>query len=228
MSEQLELTKEEIEAMRVRAMLNGLDTSVLEEALVSDDDIEIEIEDEEEKPAKKKTTRSKSKKETESATPVKKYSPFVEELEQFKYLMPSIPIQVVFDQHDIHYKDQFWGINKRTVNYTLELVKNAKKAKDISDIVNDKSDKERARADKGIVRYYRLVTFEQNVLHKITEIGYVKIVYKDRELKSRTVINDKLLKEVHCDAEKVKKDVVKLIKDMLKQAKEVKAESKAE
>ena len=51
--QRMKYTDEELAAMKIQAMLQGLDSSTVTNEVLQDDDIEIEIEDDEDRPAKK-------------------------------------------------------------------------------------------------------------------------------------------------------------------------------
>lgn len=207
----VKMTKEEENAMKIQAMLQGISFEDLLEANMlaeddDDDDIEIEIEDEE-KP------KRKSRKKESKSTPVAQH--FVPELEQFAKLNRGLKLNVNYNEHDIHYKEQLWNIPTRTIEYEIELVRNIKIAKDMANIFNHGSDEERKKAEEGIVRYFKVINHEENVYHKIREIAYIKVVEDNGKFRTQLYVKSKLLKENNANPEKVKNNINKVIKNLV-------------
>lgn len=198
---QFKYTEEEMNAMRIQALLQGIDPSTIQNE-------EITVE-KEKKPAKKRVPKVKDKvigSENQVFTTTQK---FVPELECYEKLKPSIPLMVSYHEHDIHYKDQFWNIPQRSVRYEVELVKQPKVAKDIAFMIT-KNDTEVERAAEGIVRYYKVVSYE-SILHKIKEIAYVRVEYKNGKFKTDTFVKANLLKESNANPDKVRSNLEKLV-----------------
>lgn len=209
-----EYSNEEMMAMKVNAMLLGLDGSTLPDA--EDDDIEIEIVDE--KP-KKKQGRTKSK-DKEVKKPAER--PKVPVVGKFENLPKSLKLPVLFFGHDIHYKEQLWGIPKRTVIYNIELMDNPKLCVDVCKKFKD-TPEDIQRAREGKARYYRIVTFE-SVVSQVTTIGWVKVALnKDGKFISSTSLMSKL-KEYSINSENLKKDIQKTMQQALKDAESAKTE----
>lgn len=205
----VKMTKEEENAMKIQAMLQGISFEDLLEANMlaeDDDDIEIEIEDEE-KP------KRKSRKKESKSTPVAQH--FVPELEQFAKLNRGLKLNVNYNEHDIHYKEQLWNIPTRTIEYEIELVRNIKIAKDMANMFNHGSDEERKKAEEGIVRYFKVINHEENVYHKIREIAYIKVVEDNGKFRTQLYVKSKLLKENNANPEKVKNNINKVIKNLV-------------
>ena len=97
----VKMTKEEENAMKIQAMLQGVSFEDLLAANMSveddEDDIEIEIEDEE-KP------KRKGKKKASEDKPVA-VQHLVPELEQFEKLNRGLKLNVNYNEHDIPYKE---------------------------------------------------------------------------------------------------------------------------
>lgn len=212
--QKMKYTKEELNAMRINAMLQGIDPSTITNEPIEDtEDFEIEIVDEE-KPKKKKKAKSKSLpigSENQTFTTTQQ---FIEEREEFKGLRTSIDFNITYNEHDIHYKEQYWGIPERTVKYSIELVKIPKVAKDISDLMNNNSPVERDKAEKGLVRYYKVVTYE-NVVHKIKEVGYIKVVNNKGKFAGTVKVLGNILKSSNANPEKVTKNLMKVLNDII-------------
>lgn len=209
----VKLTREEENAMRVQAMIQGISFEELLEANMlteddddDDDDIEIEIEDEE-KP------KRKSRKKESKSTPVAQH--LVPELEQFAKLNRGLKLNVNYNEHDIHYKEQLWNIPTRTIEYEIELVRNIKLAKDMADMFSHGSAEERKKAEEGIVRYFKVINHEENVYHKIKEIAYIKVVEDNGKFRTQLYVKSKLLKENNANPEKVKNNINKVIKNLV-------------
>lgn len=199
------MTKEELEAFRLSQMLAGvsIDDSLAEDD--EDDDFEIEIIDEE-KPKKKGRAKVVKKEE-------EKKDPIVPILPEFENLKDKMPIYVVFNGHDIPYKNQLWHVPTREVEYIFDLVKVPKQAMNIAEKFKRTSESDIAEAREGIVRYYRIVTYD-TVLHKLAEIGYVRITNDNNKIKAQTLVLEALLKENNANPEKVKKNIKRVVKDI--------------
>lgn len=91
------------------------------------------------------------------------------DLEKFNKLNRNTTIGVEQYAHDIHYKEQIWGIPKRTIEYRLELVTNKKIATDIAVMFGDKTPEALRDAENGEVRYIRIVSYE-NIPYRSKEI----------------------------------------------------------
>ena len=203
----MKYTEEEMQAMKVMAMLQGVDPSTIQNEEV--EDIEIEIEDE--KPKKRKAKAKEVTVGSENQVFTTKQR-FIEDREEFAKLKKQIDMHINFNEHDIHYKEQYWGIPERTVLYHLELVKLPKVAQDISNLMNDNSLEEREKADKGLVRYYKVVTYE-NVVSKIREIGYVKVENKNGRMSCTIKVLGTTLKQCNANPDRVKKTISRVVKD---------------
>lgn len=204
----VKMTKEEENAMRIQAMLQGLSFDELLAANISsedaDDDIEIEIEDE--KP-KKKGRQKKASEDKPVAT-----QHLVPELEQFSKLNRNLKLNITYGEHDIPYKEQLWPIPARVVEYNIEIVKNIKNAKDIADKFGKASAEERKKAEDGTVRYFRVINYEENVSHLIREVAYIKVTEDNGKFRTQLFLKSSVLKENNANPEKVKNNINKVIK----------------
>lgn len=204
----VKMTKEEENAMRIQAMLQGLSFDELLAANISsedvDDDIEIEIEDE--KP-KKKGRQKKASEDKPAAT-----QHLVPELEQFSKLNRNLKLNITYGEHDIPYKEQLWPIPARVVEYNIEIVKNIKNAKDIADKFGKASAEERKKAEDGTVRYFRVINYEENVSHLIREVAYIKVTEDNGKFRTQLFLKSSVLKENNANPEKVKNNINKVIK----------------
>lgn len=204
------MTKEEENAMKIQAMLQGVPFEELANTYLSsedevDDDIEIKIEDE------KTKKKGKGKKKEDKPVVVQHLVP---ELEQYAKLNRGIKLNVNYNEHDIHYKEQLWNIPSRIVEYNVELVRNPKVAKDIADMFSKGSAEERKKAEEGIVRYFRVINYEENVYHKIREIAYIRVAEDSGKLRTHLIVKSKILKENNANPEKVKNNLNKLTKSI--------------
>lgn len=209
------LTKEELLAMQVMGMINGASA---EQVCLGEKVEGLETEAQKKKRSTKKSkTTSKTNSKTTSKTksePVEPVSKEVPMLDIFKQVKNNIEVDITYNEHDIHYKEQLWGIPERTVTYSIRPVKSIKSAKDISNLMNNNSLEEREKAEKGLTRYYSVVTNE-NVLHKLHEIGYVRVTREDKKLKASILVKSKLLKDCSANPDKVKKKISKKVQLML-------------
>lgn len=206
MAETLKMTEAELDAVRLNAMLNGVDLSSITSE--DDDDFEIEI-IEDEKPSKKKGVgKRKAEKEVKRVE-------FVPNLPQYEKLATGKCLNVTFNEHDIHYKEQLWNIPSRVIRYEIELLKLPKTCADASDVINNKSEVERQKAKSGEVRYYKIVTYE-NVLHKISVIGYIKAkANANGKISFTPCLFENLLKDNNVNIQKVKKNVNNILKELI-------------
>lgn len=206
----VKMTKEEENAMKIQAMLQGVSFEELLAANMSveddEDDIDIEIEIEE------KPKRKGKKKASEDKPVVVQH--LVPELEQFGKLNKDLKLSVSYNEHDIHYKEQLWNIPSRVIEYNIEIVKNTKVAKDIADIFSHGSAEERKKAESGVVRYFRVINYEENVPHKIKEIAYIKVVADNGKFRTQLYVKSKLLKDNNANPERVKSSINKIIKNI--------------
>jgi len=202
-------TKEELNAMKIMAMMQGKDINELmsenSETLESDE-INIEIED-------KKTKKTRKVKAT--SEPIKKTN-IIELRPEFSNLKSNITINVVFGGHDIHYKEQFWNIPVREVKYNVELITNPKIAKDVAIKMNaTNKEAEAQKAYNGITRYYKVITYE-NVVSNAREIGYIKIVKtSDGKIKGRHQIDKILLKKININFDKLQKTLQRVVLEIV-------------
>lgn len=212
------LSKEELLAWQVMSMINGASAEEVGFGEIPDG---LESEAQKKKKAKSKTTKTTKTTKTRKtkAEPVEPVPREVPMLDAFKQVKDNIEVDVTYNEHDIHYKEQLWGIPERTVTYVIKPVTGIKAAKDISDIMHKCSAEERERAAQGLTRYYSVVTYE-NVLHKLHEIGYVRIRCKDKKLRASILMKSKLLKENNANPDKIKKKMSKKVQLMLQGNKE--------
>lgn len=190
--------KELLEAMRVQALLNNMPT----------DEIDKQLKNEDSSTNKKKQTKTKTK--TEDKIAANKDIPMID---FYKDLPKHGDINITFKEHDIPYKEQLWGIPDRTVQYEIELVTSPKIAKDISDLMNNKSEEQNKLAEEGKVRYYRIVTYE-NVLSKLRIIGYVKVYKSKYGMKHKTMLYKSLLESHRVNYDKLNKNIKKVTNNM--------------
>ena len=205
MSETLQMTQTELDAMRLNAMINGIDLEQLQAEASEDDDFDIEIIDE----TPKKKGRAKAKKEEK---PKKREE--VPMLEKFSRLKSST-MNVTFNQHDIPYKEQLWPIPPRTVEYQVELVKSPKISYDIAQMFVGKSDVEKEKAYSGNVRYFKVVTYE-SVLIPLVTIGYIRVTANDKgHMSFKIKVEKEALKNGNANPDKVEKNIESAMKSII-------------
>lgn len=204
MSETLKMTAAELDAMRLNALINGADLSKID----VNDDFDIEIIDK----------KPKNKTITKNLAPAPKKIDEIPLLDLYKNLRNG-KVDVKFNQHDIHYKDQFWDIPPRTVEYQIELVKIPKIAADISQKFYSRQNKEAAKAAAkaraGETRYYSIRTYE-SVLSSIVTIAYAKVTPDDKgKLKSRLAVEKEALSKSNANVNKIIKNIDDAMKSLL-------------
>lgn len=197
-------TQEEMNAMRINALLNGVDPESLN-FNEEDEDIDIEIEDE------KAVKKAKKQKKEE----VKHTEPVIHMQPEFEKLKKKETMQVSFGGHDIHYKEQLWPVPLRTVVYNVELVVTPKVAKDIALKLSHNSFEEGEKAYRGDVRYYKVITYE-NVLYKVKELGYIKVIALDNgKLKIKPEFKTEFLKSVNINPDNFKKSIQSVVSNLV-------------
>lgn len=103
-------------------------------------------------------------------------------------LNTGIKTHIKFKKHDIHYKDQYWGIESRDVEYNFEQVVRPGMAKNIALAVGMSKDIAEYAAS-GKDRWFRLVTFEESIPLEFRELGYVRLSVVDRSGKKKIEVN---------------------------------------
>lgn len=211
----MKYTKEELNAMKIQAMLNGVDPStIMNEEVETDIDIEIEEDNDKKKTKKKRKVSKLNVVGTENQTFTTKQT-YLETKEKYKKLPQSVGMKVVFNEHDIHYKEQHWPIPERVVEYNLELIKIPKVAKDVAEKMSNGDKEEIEKAYNGDVRYYQIVTYE-NVLAVVSKIGYIRVENKDKKFSVSAKVLEKTLKQYKVNSNRVKKNAVKLLSEAIK------------
>lgn len=190
-------------AMNLYAKLQGLDTSTTN----TDTEIDIEVEFEDNTKEKKKSTK---KKQVEQ--PKRDYR--VPDLEKFSQLKRDKTIEVQQVQHDIHYKEQIWGIPSRMITYNLEVVSNQKNAKDIAALFKRNTAQDVQDAETGEVRYIKIVSYE-NIPYRSREIGYIMVTENNGVLSGYTLLKSKQMKENNINSDRVKKQINKVMNSLL-------------
>ena len=200
----VKMTKEEMEAMRINAMLNGADLSGVAED--SDDDIDIEIVEEEK--SKKKGRAKQEKKENK---PKLEVVPTLSAYEKIK----SSTLKVTFNKHDIPYKEQLWAIPPRTVEYQVELLKYPKPCSDAAEVFHGKSVEEKEKARSGEVRYFKVVTYDSVPMQVVT-LGYARLsVNNNGNFTFKVKTFDDKIKANNANPEKVKKNIESTMKSII-------------
>lgn len=170
--------------------------------------------------AKVKTDKAKVKVDKTKTDKDKKSTKMdvVPELTIFKKLRRDMEVTVDFYNHDIKYKNQSWGIPEREVAYKIELVRGRKESKDICDkFVAELSDEskqlERSRAVAGKVRYFKVVSYADNIPYRARVVGYIRVYpSKDGTMKTRLMILEKVCRENNIGSLRLKEKINKEIK----------------
>ena len=199
----MKYTEEEINAMRINAMLQGLDPSTIMNEELEEDDIEIEIEDE--KPKKKK----------KNSEPLVILPSTIEMKPAFEKLAKGGKLNVTYNGHDIHYKEQLWGIDTRIVEYQIELVNIQKVARDCVEKFHGNSAEFKEKANNGDVRYMKVICYLDNIPYRAREIAWIEIVSVNNKLKSKVHIDKVQLKQNNINPEKLEKSISKELARML-------------
>lgn len=208
MSEVLTMTKEELEAMRIAALLRGVSPSELSSEAFNneDDDFEIEIVDEE-KPKKKGKGRAKKKED------VPKKPSTIQFVNGLEKADTKVGFSVEFNAHDIHYKEQLWPIPSREVKYNLEVSKwsgySNHVAKDFIEkgkLKGIKLEDEKVAISEGRVMYVKITTYE-NVNSCVKDIGHIRIEMVNEKPKMIFDIKKKIIKDNHANVDKVEKNI---------------------
>lgn len=205
----IKLTKEEENAMRIQAMLQGVsfDDMLTSNMVADDDEDDDDIVIVDEQPKKKGSKRKKAESKPVAVPHL------VPELEQFKGLNRNLTLDVYFNEHDIPYKEQLWRIDGRTITYKVEIVKIIKIAKDVAKLFS-KSEDELRKAEEGLVRYFRVINYDENVSHNIREIAYIRVENTNGKLSTKTYIRSGVLKDNNASPDKVKANIKKLVKEI--------------
>ena len=207
--QRMKYTDEELAAMKIQAMLQGLDSSTVTNEVLQDDDIEIEIEDDEDRPAKKSRKAAKKKEEFVYEEKV------IDTRPEFSKLKKNFTFDVVFDEHVIHYKEQRWPIPLRVVEYNVKLITNPQVAKACASEVTNNNETAANRAANGIDRYYRIETYD-NVKNNCRYLGYIRVyVTNNGKLRSTLYINEGLLKSIYVNLDKFSKDMKGIMKSIV-------------
>lgn len=195
-----------VEASNLLARLQGIDTSTAS----TTEEVEIEFEDE---PKKKEKTATKGR--SRAKQPVTPKQPDrVPDLDVFKALRRNEKLSVQQNQHDIHYKEQIWGIPSRTITYNLEVISNPKVAKDTAILFKLGTPEDLKQAESGEVRYLRIVSYE-NIPYRSREIGYVRVISTGRGLSGQILLKNKEMKENNINPDQVKRRLNKQMDRLL-------------
>lgn len=192
-------------AMNLYARLQGIDTNTINSN--TEVEVEVEVDFENENKKKRKTVKKKSVEQ-----PKRDYR--VPDLEKFSKLRRDITIEVQQVSHDIHYKEQIWGIPSRMITYNLEVISNQKNAKDIAIMFKNDTAQDMKNAETGEVRYIRVVSYE-NIPYRSREIAYIRVTENNGVLYGHIILKKKQMKENNIDSEKVKKQLNKVMGELL-------------
>ena len=214
---------EEMEAMRINAMLHGQDVEFMCD--IDNIDEERDYYDASEFTAKelkkRKTSEKQSgkqsgksrtkKKEGRAATDITDtgmLSASVKTYPQYEKLY-TFPMTVSLLQHSIHYKEQDWGIPSREVEYRVELVTNAGENKIIAEKFNGKNSKQAEMAYDGKVRYFKIICAADSIPSRIRQIGFIQVYrgYESEQFKVTKLINVEACKNCNVEMRSLEKRI---------------------
>lgn len=215
----VKISKTELNSLKVQAMLAGMQVEELMRSygmVPSDEEVELDIEDDEAPIKKDKKTKKAKTAEVDVDDAPKKDLYKVPELPQFEKLNRELTLNVNYAAHDIKYKEQYWGIPARTVEYSVAIVKNKKTAADIAKLFAKKSDVEIAKteAENGETRYFTVVYYGESIPKNVREIAYIKVTEQCGKYHTQMYIKSKALKESHANPDVVKKDISAMVKSI--------------
>jgi hypothetical protein len=201
-TKKMKYSEEEINAMRINAMLQGLDPNDIKNEEL-EEDIEIEIEDE--KPKKKKKNNE----------PLVIVPATIEMRPEYEKLKAGGKINITYGGHDIHYKDQLWGIETRVVEYQIELVNIQKVARDCVEKFHGNSAEFKEKASNGEIRYMKVACYLDNIPYRAREVALVEVAYVNGKLKSKLHIDKVQLKQNNINPDKVTDSINKELRKLL-------------
>ena len=193
------ITKEVSDALKIQAMMQGMTIEDLARQMFDEEEIIIEVDDDTKK-EKKKSTSKKSEQKNKKPEII-----YIEEKEQFSCLKVPKAVDVVFNGHNIEYKNQLWDISVRKVEYHTEVVKIPKRAKDLAEMFTPNSEEEKNRAANGDVRYIKLTSYSEALDFRIRDAGYAKVWENNGKLRFKIMLN-KELKNHRANVDSVRKD----------------------
>jgi len=207
-------TREELEAMRISAMLRGVDLASISSQMADDDDFDIEIVADEPKKKSRKAKKAENKPRVPASIQFKS---------QFDRVPKDLFENVLISAHDIPYKEQAWPIPSRTVRYDFDILKGSGQVKrKIEDnfkhlnIKNRTMQQEIDDATNGNVMYLSITTHE-NVHIKLVEIGLIRLEENNGKLVASTYVDTTKLKDCHINADKVEKNIKAKVKENILQ-----------
>jgi len=204
------ITKEQNEALKVQAMLQGLTVEELAKSMFEsddeDDDIVI-IEDEKPEKKTKKSTKKADVAKSIGFTNIEDKEPYTK-LANSKHTIP-----IVFNGYNIDYKNQLWDVPTRTVEYTTELIKSAKRARDIAELFTPNSEQEKKAAYDGDVRYIKLTSYSESIDFRVRDAGYAKVWENNGKLKFKIIIC-KELKNHRTNVDNIRRDFEDVMREI--------------
>lgn len=159
---------------------------------------------------KLKKKMNKESKELREPTDIVKFTG------EFKNPSKGTKFMLFSQRHDIHYKQQLWGVGERKIEYNIILVEKTGLIKNIVGKINSIGDKqgEIDKAERGDTVWYEIKTFETVPFDRV-RAGYVKL-YKDSFGKTKYT---RYLSNTMTDTDKneLKEKVSKAMADIIKQ-----------
>lgn len=162
---------------------------------------------------KKKYTKTKEKSkndnETKKIIDIDKLPPC-----KFAKLAERSEVNIRFNEHSIHYKEQDWPIPERTVVYNIKLIKSRGMAKNISEKIYGPGAEENGDAFAGITRYYEVLTYE-NVNNDAKTLAYVQVLSNDGKPAFRILWANEIVKKYKVDKDLANKRLTNKLRKMI-------------
>lgn len=160
-----------------------------------------------------KSTRSGGRTAEKTIKPISEYK--VPELEQYKDVKKDVKINVTQTVHDIKYKEQFWNIPSRQIEYNLEMITNPKLAKDAAKQFNGDSEEALNKAVSGEERYLIIRTNVESVPYRSRELGYIMLRVENGKIKVKHKLFKEKLKDQNINVDNVIKALQKVMPSLL-------------
>lgn len=200
-----QIEKEDMQAAYLRALLNG-EIPVEEESDAEEASGGVEVVFEDETKKKKKTKKKKVEEQTFTTKQA-----FLGEWEHGD-LGKTRPINVVFGNHDIPYKEQLWPVPERTIVFNVERIDIPKVALNAAEAIHkDLTDDQKSEVKNGKIRYYKIVTYEA-IPADSNYLGYVEV---RPNATTKIYLRDNILKLRKVDKKAVTKAVKKAISELV-------------
>lgn len=187
-----EISKEAVEALRIRQLLEGTEVKNSEKTKV--------VEKEKVKAEKKKVTRKRTTKKSEEVV----RQDIIKLSDCFNNLLSKASLSVNMCGHDIHYKEQLWGIDSRNIKYEIKLITRPIEAKKAAALIYKNNEKEMQKAYNGELACYKVVT-DEIVPFNAKTIAFIGVINTDKGLVTKVFTNAEQLKKVNINPDKLRK-----------------------